>query len=234
MCVQSVTPRHCDITHQWCNVNVAPGRWWQPYKPVRWWQKQLVRVIQTCWCLFGVFPRHLSNISTMCWSPFWKHPWAPTLLLFLPHVDVVFRLGRSGLIWTDVKVFSTFLWNHNSVTKVVPPDACSSWSHPKLAINVTRGLITPLSIHPSIHPSSNVGNLLFVLKWHQAVEAHRYIHPWYIQANVVCFFPENSHMTWAWPIREGLVITAHTTQSESEHWCPCQRFTNTSISAYPQ
>ncbi len=47
---------------------LAPGRWWQPYKLVPWWQ--VVRIITLV--VFRNLPSSL-NVVTMCRSPLWKH-----------------------------------------------------------------------------------------------------------------------------------------------------------------
>ncbi len=47
------------------------------------------------------------------------------------------RLIRAALDWQ--KFFSPFLWNHNSVDKVVPPGAWSSRSHPKPTLHCRAG-----------------------------------------------------------------------------------------------
>ncbi len=91
--------------------------WRQPHK-LSHWQKQLVRIIQTHRWFSEVFPRYLSNVNTACRSALWKHPLAPTLLLFPPHADAVFR---SEPIWTNI--FSSFLWERSSVHKVVSVNA---------------------------------------------------------------------------------------------------------------
>ncbi len=69
---QSTTPRRCGITHLWytrplqalcavfwCSIYVAPGRRWQPYELVRWWQKTT--------CLD--YPNALLVFQSPPWSP---------------------------------------------------------------------------------------------------------------------------------------------------------------------
>ncbi len=132
MCVQSTVPRHCCITYQWqapslqvmCTLfwcNLAPGKWWQPYKLVWQWQKQLVGMVLTHWWFSGVFFRNFSSINTMCRSPLGKHPRAPAFFLFPPHArtNFSFRLIRADLDRHE-KVFSPFPVNNNSIDKVVP------------------------------------------------------------------------------------------------------------------
>ncbi len=142
MCVQSITLRYCDITHRsqalslrslyavFCwNVNLAPGRWWQ-----HWTCPMMTET--ACWdnlnslVIFWSFPRHFIDVNTMCVSALGKYPPVPALSSLPPRVEALFHLGRSGLIRTNLKVFSPFLWNRNSVNKVV-------------SINV--GLIAPLN-----------------------------------------------------------------------------------------
>ncbi len=83
----------------------------------------------------GVFRWRLRNINTLCRPPLWKHPQAPIFLLF-------FCWGGSGPIWT-CKSFLTFLWNHNSVDKVVHQAFVFFQSHTTLALSV--GLKVPLN-----------------------------------------------------------------------------------------
>ncbi len=83
----------------WYNINLAPGRWWQPYNLIWWWQKHLLGIFQKHWRFARVFPRQLSNVNTTCRSPLWKHPRAPALMSFPPHGMHFFTevdQGRSG------------------------------------------------------------------------------------------------------------------------------------------
>ncbi len=58
------------------------------------------------WWFYGVFPHYVSKVNTTCSAGHLCENIHPALLSFPPHADAVFRSGRSGPIWTDMRKFS--------------------------------------------------------------------------------------------------------------------------------
>ncbi len=106
-------------------------------------------MVQTHLWFSWVLPRHLSNVSTTCRSPLWKHPRAPTLLSFPPHVGSIPSWGRTFLC--GVCMFSPSLLGFPPGTPISyhSPKTCRVIGYSKLPVRVNMSMKCCLSLFVS-------------------------------------------------------------------------------------